>query len=211
MLCRHFLLKEKVDQVCSLYGYIYKEYEREKENPNVNKSLRNIYEEDKSEESRKEIIDLINKVNSFEEMKGLKGIIEVIQNNKYIMLDHADEKMTIEPLERLKSIIRHLLFDGHEPIISISNELLIKTPEVITRERELKEIREKWTGRLLKLDIKRAMRTNDIESVWELLEEFTKRDLMRYIPNKEEMQDILAELGNIICSSRDIMNSLLNN
>ena len=212
ILCRYFLINNKINQACSFYGQLYREHITEIDNSYGSY----VYNEENSELSKSAIISSIKKQMLMIELKGLKSLIEIIESHKHILNSLLTKEEILKTCSRMNLAIRCLLFEGKEPIFNIPldtkkayDKYLEETSESKIRNEEFQIIREKWVGKLFLIDIDRGIISNDIDSVWELLNEFNRREFTHYINNKDEIKDILAKIGELACYSPDLMANLI--
>ena len=148
-------------------------------------------------------------------------MVEIIEAKASLAAYSPEDIKTREQNQRtqlsLKTKIKLLLFDGERPIVNIRRDLLQARDKILqrnqedeTRDSEITGIINRWVGTLIKWDIERAVECGEVEEVWELLEQMQERQLNGYITNDEEIQEILAKIGDTICYSPDLISSLLS-
>jgi hypothetical protein len=156
---------------------------------------------------KNQIKDKIQLFSLLEELEGLKKLIQLIQTEESANIDY----------EKLKALINSLLFENNIPLINEDEKLrtarenvLGQTAENQRRYEEIEAVRERWVAKIVIWDIQRAIQTHDTESVWLLLDQIENKRICKYIPNQEDLQEILSKIADSISCSPDIMFAVLN-
>lgn len=173
-------------------------------------------------------MEQIERMLLIQELEGLKLLVEVIETKHSAMqMEKARregdpeevpyERHKIQELyARLQDSIKELLFVNNRPIVSYPAELQEAQIQIMPqpaeddhKDSEVTEIIYKWVGILIQWDIERALKADDISSVWTLLHEIPKAGLDVYLKASDNTQSILALLAEAACYSPEIMQSLL--